>query len=274
MDTWNLCPVALEEAIKDRIAKGKKPKAIIAVHLFGVPFQIEAVRAVACAYAIPILEDAAEAVGSSYKGKRCGTFVDIGVLSFSGNKIITTSGGGASVMPNISFKEKAIFFATQSREDAPHYQHNEIAYNYCMSNVCDGIGRGQIEVLDDHVRQRKAMHDFYVTVFKDVVGITVFTAPNGDNFANYWLSAILIDPEKACGMIKEKMRLALEFENIESRPLRKSMHLHPIFQQYPYCKKKVAETLFENGLCLRSGSNLDDEARARIRNVIVKLINT
>ena len=269
--TWNLCPVALEEAIKDRIAKGKKPKAIIAVHLYGVPFQIKAIRAVADAYAIPILEDAAEALGSSYKGQRCGTFGDIGVLSFNGNKIITTSGGGAIVVPTVALKERAIFFATQSRDDAPHYQHSEIGYNYRMSNVCAGIGRGQMEVLDDHVRQRRAMHDFYVTVFKNVVGITVFTVPNDDYFANYWLSAILVDPGKANGMTREKMRLALEAENIESRPLWKPMHLQPIFQQYPYYGEKVAETLFENGLCLPSGSNLTEEDRNRIQSVLAKL---
>ena len=271
LDTWNLCPVALEAAIKDRIAKGKKPKAIIAVHLYGVPFQIEAIRAVADAYAIPILEDAAEALGSSYKGKKCGTFGDIGVLSFNGNKIITTSGGGAIVMPTVALKERAIFFATQSRDAAPHYQHSEIGYNYRMSNVCAGIGRGQMEVLDDHVGQRRAMHDFYVTVFKDVAGITVFTVPNDDYFANYWLSAILVDPEKANGMTRETMRLALEAENIESRPLWKPMHLQPIFQQYPYYGEKVAETLFENGLCLPSGSNLTDDDRKRIKAVLAKL---
>lgn len=271
LDTWNLCPIALEAAIKDRIAKGKKPKAIIAVHLYGVPFQIEAVRAVADAYDIPILEDAAEALGSSYKGKKCGTFGDIGVLSFNGNKIITTSGGGAIVLRTVALKERAIFFATQSRDAAPHYQHSEIGYNYCMSNVCAGIGRGQMEVLDDHVGQRRAMHDFYVTVFKDVAGITVFTVPNDDYFANYWLSAILVDPEKANGMTRETMRLALEAENIESRPLWKPMHLQPIFQQYPYYGEKVAETLFENGLCLPSGSNLTDDDRKRIKTVLAKL---
>ncbi|WP_426063475.1 DegT/DnrJ/EryC1/StrS family aminotransferase [Flavobacterium sp. DSP2-3-1] len=271
LDTWNLCPIALEVAIKDRITKGKKPKAIIAVHLYGVPFQIEAIRAVADEYAIPILEDAAEALGSSYKRRKCGTFGDIGVLSFNGNKIITTSGGGAIVMPTVALKERAIFFATQSRDDAPHYQHSEIGYNYRMSNVCAGIGRGQMEVLDEHVVQRRAMHDFYVTVFKDVRGITVFTVPNNDYFANYWLSAVLVDPEMANGMTRETMRLALEAENIESRPLWKPMHLQPIFQQCPYYGKKVAETLFENGLCLPSGSNLTEEDRNRIQSVLAKL---
>jgi dTDP-4-amino-4,6-dideoxygalactose transaminase len=273
LDTWNLCPVALEEAIKDRIVKGNKPKAIIAVHLYGVPFQIEAVRAVADAFDIPILEDAAEALGSSYKGKKCGTFGDIGVLSFNGNKIITTSGGGAIVMPTVALKERAIFFATQSRDAGPHYQHSEIGYNYRMSNICAGIGRGQMEVLDDHVGQRRAMHDFYVAFFNDVAGITVFTVPNDDYFANYWLSAILVDPKEANGMTRETMRLALEAENIESRPLWKPMHLQPIFRQYPYYGEKVAETLFENGLCLPSGSNLTEKDIDRIQHVLAKLFN-
>jgi dTDP-4-amino-4,6-dideoxygalactose transaminase len=271
-DTWNLCPIALEAAITDRIAKGKKPKAIIAVHLYGVPYQIEAIRAIADAYDIPILEDAAEALGSSFKGQKCGTFGDIGVLSFNGNKIITTSGGGAIVMPTVALKERAIFFATQSRDAAPHYQHSEIGYNYRMSNVCAGIGRGQIEVLDDHVEKRRAMHDFYVDLFKDVAGISVFSVPNSDYFANYWLSAILINPEKTNGITRESMRLTLEADNIESRPLWKPMHLQPIFQKYPYYGEKVAETLFENGLCLPSGSNLTDEDRKNIQDVLLKFM--
>lgn len=272
-DTWNLCAVALEVAITDRIAKGKKPKAIIAVHLYGVPYQIEAVRAVADAYSIPILEDSAEALGSSYKGQKCGTFGDIGVLSFNGNKIITTSGGGAIVTPTAALKEKAIFFATQSRDAAPHYQHSEIGYNYRMSNICAGIGRGQMEVLDDHVEKRRAMHDFYAAIFNDIPGVTVFTVPNADYFANYWLSAILVDPEKTNGMTRETMRLALEAENIESRPLWKPMHLQPIFEKYPYYGTTVSETLFENGLCLPSGSNLTEDDRNRIKNVILNLFD-
>ena len=270
-DTWNLCPIALEEAIVSEIAKGTKPKAIIAVHLYGVPYQIEAVRAVADAYEIPILEDSAEALGSSFKGQKCGTFGDIGVLSFNGNKIITTSGGGAIVTPTAALKEKAIFFATQSRDAAPHYQHTEIGYNYRMSNICAGIGRGQMEVLDDHVEQRRLMHDFYATIFKEIPGVTVFTVTNTDYFANYWLSAILVDPEKANGMTRETMRLALETENIESRPLWKPMHLQPIFEKYPYYGTTVAETLFENGLCLPSGSNLTDSDKNRIKTAILNL---
>jgi dTDP-4-amino-4,6-dideoxygalactose transaminase len=266
--TWNLCPIALEKAIVDRIEKSKKPKAIIAVHLYGMPYQVEAVRAVANKYDIPILEDSAEALGSSYKGQKCGTFGDIGVLSFNGNKIITTSGGGAIVTRTKAQKEKAIFYATQSRDNAPHYQHSEIGYNYRMSNICAGIGRGQMEVLDEHVALRRQMHDFYVAVFSAIEGVKVFTAPTEDYFANYWLTAITIDENQTNGITRETLRLAFEAANIESRPLWKPMHLQPIFFKYPYYGKKVAENLFENGLCLPSGSNLSDDDRNRIKKVI------
>ncbi len=266
--TWNLCPIALEAAIIERIKKGKKPKAIIAVHLYGVPYQIEAVTAIADTYQIPILEDSAEALGSSYKGQKCGTFGDIGILSFNGNKIITTSGGGAIVTKTAALKEKAIFYATQSRDNAPHYQHSEIGYNYRMSNICAGIGRGQMEVLDEHVALRRQMHDFYVDIFASIEGVEVFSTPNDDYFANYWLSAITIDENKTNGITRETLRLALEAENIESRPLWKPMHLQPIFEKYPYYGNQVAGKLFETGLCLPSGSNLTDEDRTRIKKAI------
>ena len=269
--TWNICPVALEQAIQDRIQKGNKPKAIIAVHLYGVPYQIEAIRNVADKYGIPILEDSAEALGSSYKGQKCGTFGDIGILSFNGNKIITTSGGGAIVTKTKKQKEKAVFYATQSRDNAPHYQHSHIGYNYRMSNICAGIGRGQMEVLDDHVALRRQMHDFYVDIFKGIDGVEVFSVPNEDYFANYWLSAITIDATKTNGISRESLRLALEGANIESRPLWKPMHLQPIFEKYLYYGGKVAENLFKNGLCLPSGSNLGDVDRQRIKNVINQL---
>jgi dTDP-4-amino-4,6-dideoxygalactose transaminase len=268
LETWNLCPIALEEAILDRIQKGKQPKAIIAVHLYGVPYQIEAVRAVADKYEIPILEDSAEALGSTYKGQKCGTFGDISILSFNGNKIITTSGGGAIVTKTAALKEKAIFYATQSRDNAPHYQHSEIGYNYRMSNICAGIGRGQMEVLDKHVTLRRQMHDFYVKLFANIDGVDVFEAPNEDYFANYWLSAITIDENKTKGITRETLRLALEAENIESRPLWKPMHLQPIFSSYPYYGGTIAEELFETGLCLPSGSNLTNDDRERIAKVI------
>lgn len=269
-ETWNICPKHLEDAIVDRIAKGKKPKAIIAVHLYGVPYQIEAIKAISDKYDIPVLEDSAEALGSSYKGQKCGTFGDIGVLSFNGNKIITTSGGGAIVTPSKILKDKAVFYATQSRDDAPHYQHSEIGYNYRMSNICAGIGRGQMQVLDAHVQLRRDMHDFYVDLFQYIDSVSVFTVPNDDYFANYWLTAIVIEPNVAKEIDREVLRLAFEEANIESRPLWKPMHLQPIFKQYPYYGTKVAEKLFENGLCLPSGSNLTDAERERIEEVVIK----
>ena len=272
-NTWNLCPAALEEAIVDRIDKGAKPKAIIAVHLYGVPYKIEEIRAIADKYEIPVLEDSAEALGSCYKGQQCGTFGEIGVLSFNGNKIITTSGGGAIVTKTKELKDKAVFLATQSRDDAPHYQHSEIGYNYRMSNICAGVGRGQMEVLDSHVDLRRKMHAFYVDLFKDISGVAVFKTEDEDCFSNYWLSSIVIEPQLTNGIDREMIRLALEAENIESRPLWKPMHLQPVFEKYPYYGNKVSETLFEKGLCLPSGSNLTDEDRTRISTVILRLFS-
>ena len=194
-------------------------------------------------------------------------------MSFNGNKMITTSGGGAIITKTKSLKDKAVFFATQSRDDAPHYQHSEIGYNYRMSNVCAGIGRGQMEVLDKHIALRRKMHEFYVRIFEDVEGITVLKEPDGNFFSNHWLSVIVVDPEKTNGKTREDLRLALEAENIESRPLWKPMHLQPIFQKYPYYGNKVAETLFEKGLCLPSSSNLTDDDRTRISTVISRLFH-
>jgi dTDP-4-amino-4,6-dideoxygalactose transaminase len=268
-DTWNLCPKALEAAIIDSISKGKKPKVIIAVHLYGVPYKIEEIQAIAKQYQIPILEDSAEALGSSYKGQKCGTFGDIGVLSFNGNKVITTSGGGAIVTHTKEIKIKAIFFATQSRDDGHHYQHSEIGYNYRMSNVCAGIGRGQMEVLDAHVQLRRNMHSFYLNLFENIDEVKVFSVPNDDYFANYWLTTIVITPNSEKGINRESLRLALDKANIESRPLWKPMHLQPIFSNYPYFGSAVAETLFENGLCLPSGSNLTEEDCTRIKEEII-----
>lgn len=263
-DTWNMCPDALEEAIKDRIAKGNKPKAIIAVHLYGVPYQIEAIRKIADQYQISILEDSAEALGSSYKGQQCGTFGDIGILSFNGNKIITTSGGGAIVTKTKALKDKAVFFSTQSRDNAPHYQHSEIGYNYRMSNICAGIGRGQMEVLEKHIANRRSMNEFYQSLFESIKGVTVFKVPNSDYFSNCWLTAITVDPAQTNGKNREDLRLFLETLNIECRPLWKPMHLQPIFEKNPYYGAEVAEKLFDNGLCLPSGSNLTNADRERI----------
>lgn len=267
-ETWNICPIALEKAILNRIENGTKPKVIIAVHLYGVPYKVDEIRAIADKYQIPILEDSAEALGSSYKGQKCGTFGDIGILSFNGNKIITTSGGGAIVSSKKEVKDKAVFFATQSRDNAPHYQHSEIGYNYRMSNICAGIGRGQMEVLDNHVNLRRAMHEFYVTIFKDIEAVTVFSTPSEECFANYWLSSIVIDSEKSNGKTREDLRMFLDERNIESRPLWKPMHLQPIFEKYLYFGNSVCEDLFNNGLCLPSGSNLNEIEKNRIKYAI------
>ncbi|MES2411387.1 MAG: DegT/DnrJ/EryC1/StrS family aminotransferase [Bacteroidota bacterium] len=263
-DTWNMSPIALEQAITDRISKGKKPKAIIPVHLYGMPFKVDEIKAIAEKYGIPILEDSAEALGSTYKGKKCGTFGDVGVLSFNGNKIITTS--------SKNVKEKAVFLATQARDNAPHYQHSEIGYNYRLSNICAGIGRGQMEVLEKHVKLRREMRDFYAHFFKNIDGITVSREPNADYHSNFWLTCIVIDSKKL-GKTSQDLRLALEAENIESRPLWKPMHLQPIFEKYPYYGGNVSENLFENGLCLPSGSNLNEDDKERISNALYQFLS-
>ncbi|MDY3319027.1 aminotransferase class I/II-fold pyridoxal phosphate-dependent enzyme [Riemerella anatipestifer] len=269
-ETWNMCPVALEEAIKDRLSKGKKPKAIIVVHLYGMPAKMNELTAVASKYEIPIIEDAAEALGSSYKGQKCGTFGEMSILSFNGNKIITTSGGGALICKTSEQKGKALFLSTQARDNAPHYQHSEIGYNYRMSNICAGIGCGQMEVLDERISQRRANHQFYIDLFKNMEGVEVFTEPSEDYFSNHWLSAVVIDAQKA-GFSREDLRLKFLEDNIESRPLWKPMHLQPVFADAPYYGGRVAEQLFENGLCLPSGSNLTDADRQRISEVVYKL---
>jgi dTDP-4-amino-4,6-dideoxygalactose transaminase len=273
LDTWNLCPIALESAIIDCIQKEKKPKAIITVHLYGVPYKIDEIQKIALKYDIPILEDSAEALGSSYKGQKCGTFGDIGIFSFNGNKIITTSGGGALVTKNKKNKKKAQFLASQSKDEAPHYQHSEIGYNYQMSNICAGIGRGQMKVLDEHIQLRRAIHDFYMELFKNIQGITVFKTFHPDYFANYWLTSIQVDPSKTKnGIDRETIRLTLLNHNIESRPLWKPMHMQPLFEKYPFYGNKIAETLFENGLSLPSGSNLTQIEKERIKMVLLQLL--
>lgn len=268
-DTWNICPIALEEAIKDRIAKGNIPKAIITVHLYGMPYKIDEVHTVADKYNIPIIEDAAEALGSTYKGKKTGSFGSFGTISFNGNKIITTSGGGVLVCKTPENKDKAIFLASQARDEAPHYQHSNIGYNYRMSNIVAGIGKGQMEVLQNRIDARRIMHQFYQEIFKDIKGVSVFSEPTLDFYSNHWLSAILIEPS-LCGKTREDLRLAFLEDNIESRPLWKPMHLQPIFYDSLYYGGKVAEELFEKGLCLPSGSNLTDDDRERIKTVIDK----
>jgi len=271
--TWNISPKYLDEAIVDCIAKGKKPKAIITVHLYGMPYLVDEIHAIANKYEIPIIEDSAEALGSTYKGKNCGTFGEYGVLSFNGNKIITTSSGGALVCPSEKSKTHTIFLATQAREDAPHYQHSIIGYNYRLSNISAGIGRGQMEVLDKHIELRRAMHSFYVKLFENIEGITVFTEPNEDFFSNHWLSAILVNPELTGGITREHIRLTLEKENIESRPLWKPMHLQPVFKESKFYGSNVSENLFNIGLCLPSGSNLTNNNKDRISKVLLEILN-
>lgn len=272
-ETWNMCPKALETAINDRITKGKKPKAIIVVHLYGMPAKLNEITEIANRYEIPLIEDAAEALGSTFKGQKCGTFGEMSILSFNGNKIITTSGGGALVCKTKEQKDKAVFLSTQARDNAPHYQHSEIGYNYRMSNISAGIGRGQMKVLNDRIEARRKNHQFYLNLFENFEGVTVFNEPNSDYFSNHWLSAIVIDEEKA-GFNREQLRLALDQENIESRPLWKPMHLQPIFESAPYFGGNVAEELFKNGLCLPSGSNLNEEDLERIKNVILSFKNS
>lgn len=268
LDTWNMCPIALEEAILDQINKGKKPKAIITVHLYGMPCKIEEINKVALKYDIPIFEDSAEALGSTYKNQKCGTFGTLSVISFNGNKIITTSGGGILVTPTKEAYDKAVFLATQARDAATHYQHSEVGYNYRMSNICAGIGRGQMEVLNAHVSLRREMHRFYSTYFSSFEGVFLLTEPSNDYYSNHWLSVLIIDPKLTKGITRETLRIAFEENNIESRPLWKPMHLQPLFKNNAYYGENVSERLFENGLCLPSGSNLKDSDRNRILNVL------
>lgn len=266
-ETWNMCPAGLRQAIGERIRNGKKPKAIIVVHLYGMPAKMDGIMSIANEFEIDVIEDAAEALGSVYKGQSCGTFGRFGILSFNGNKIITTSGGGALVCHTQEDKEKTVFLSTQARDNAPHYQHSEIGFNYRMSNIVAGIGRGQMEVLNDRVEARRKMHYFYVDAFKEIDGVKVFSEPTADFYSNHWLSSIIVNPQ-ITGKTREDLRLAFLEDNIESRPLWKPMHLQPVFADAPYYGTNVAETLFDNGLCLPSGSNLSDEDRSRIRSVI------
>ena len=262
-DTWNMDPVILEQAIKHYLSIGKKPKAIIPVHLYGMPAKLDAIMALAAQYKIPVIEDAAEALGATYKNKACGSFGDFGILSFNGNKIITTSGGGALLSENKDQITKAKFLATQARDPAPHYQHSHIGFNYRMSNVLAGIGRGQMLVLDERVKQRRANYTFYYESLKDLPGIS-FQPEHADSFSNRWLSCILVDPAKTNGVTREDIRIHLEKDTIESRPLWKPMHLQPVFSGAPYFGNDVAAKLFDQGLCLPSGSNLTTDQLGRV----------
>lgn len=267
-DTWNMSPTFLEEAIKDRLQKtGKLPKAIIPVHLYGMPAKMDEIMNVASYYDIPVLEDAAEALGSEYKGRKCGAFGEFGVLSFNGNKMITTSGGGALVCRTEEEAKRTMFFATQAREDAPHYQHEHIGYNYRMSNICAGIGRGQMTVLDDHIARRRTIHLLYTKLLRNIPGVSVLQNPSVYFNSNYWLTCIQIDPEIA-GFSREDVRLHLAAENIETRPLWKPMHLQPVFSKAPFYGDGTSEHLFDWGLCLPSGSSLTDTDIHRVVDAI------
>ena len=288
-ETWNMDPELLEKAIWDRIKKKRKPKAIIVVHLYGMPAKMDAILKISEKFEIPVIEDAAEALGSSINQQRCGTFGLFSVLSFNGNKIITTSGGGALLSNRQDLIEKARFLATQARDHAPHYQHSELGFNYRMSNISAGIGRGQMKVLDQRVSARRKNHDFYFEALKgdwwdgsdidsgfDIrdttsMGIYFLKEPIG-YVSNRWLTTILVDPDKTGGVTNNDIRLALEKENIETRPLWKPMHLQPLYKEFPYYGQGVSDMLFRYGLCLPSGSNLEDADRKKVSATIEKVL--
>ena len=271
-ETWNMDPLCLEEAIIDRKkVTGRYPKAIIPVYLYGMPAKIDEILEIAARYNIPVLEDAAEGLGSEYKGKKCGTFGRYGALSFNGNKIITTSGGGALICPDKESADRVKFFATQARENRPYYYHEHIGYNYRLSNVSAGIGCGQMEVLPEHLERRRAIHGLYAEGLKDVAAVEVHNNPSADYNSNFWLSTILIDPEKT-KVSPDDLRRALAEENIESRLLWRPMHMQPVYSENPYYGGNVSEGLFDRGLCLPSGSSLTDADIARVIDCIKRTL--
>jgi dTDP-4-amino-4,6-dideoxygalactose transaminase len=270
-DTWNMDPELMESAILDLAKKSIKPKAIIPVHLYGMPAKMKELCEIAQKYAIPVIEDAAESLGSLYQSKATGTFGEMGILSFNGNKIITTSSGGALISGDQLLIDRARFLATQARDDAPHYQHSQIGYNYRMSNILAGIGRGQMEVLQERIQQRRCINQWYRSFLSGIEGVHFQTEPNDDYYSNYWLTAITVDPLKT-GITRENLRLKLLAENIEARPLWKPMHLQPVFKDTLYYGARVSEKLFEQGLCLPSGSNLVVEQMDRIGKVLKRVL--
>ncbi len=261
--TWNMSPELLETAIKDRIKKGKRPKAVMPVHLYGMPSSMDQILEITSRYEIPVIEDAAEAFGSKYRGKHIGSLGDIGVFSFNGNKIITTSGGGALLSNKRDYIERARFLATQARDKAPYYQHTHIGYNYRMSNILAGIGRGQIEQIDERIKRRRNIFSFYREMLGVREGIELLEEPDDRYFSNHWLTTVLLDPDKT-KLTPEIVMRELEQENIESRLLWKPMHLQPVFASAPAYLNGISEALFRNGICLPSGSNLTDEELNRI----------
>ncbi len=273
-ESWNMDPALLDEAIADRVAKtGRKPKAIIAVHLYGMPARIDEICAVGEKWDIPVVEDAAEALGSVYKGHECGTFGNYGILSFNGNKMITTSGGGALICPDAAAKKRAIFYATQAREPFPYYQHEHIGFNYRLSNISAGIGRGQMTVLDEHIAHHRMLASVYQELLADIDGVTYHANPSADSDANYWLSTIEIDPETT-GITPDDVREHLARLNVETRPLWKPMHLQPVYADAPAYVNGVSEHLFGRGLCLPSGPWVTPEDVRMIVGEIAYLISS
>ncbi|NDV67942.1 DegT/DnrJ/EryC1/StrS aminotransferase family protein [Dysgonomonas sp. 25] len=271
-DTWNISPELLEKAIIDRkVGTGKYPKAIILVHLYGIPAKMDEILAIASKYNIPVIEDAAEALGSEYNGTKCGTFGEFGILSFNGNKIITTSGGGALVCKRSEQAQRAIFLATQAKEDRPYYHHEKVGYNYRLSNICAGIGRGQMEVLRHHLARRREIHALYSELLADIEGISVMQCPDANFHSNYWLTCITID-SKMLGITADDIRLYLDSVNIESRLLWKPLHMQPVFKLYPAYVDGTSERLFNEGLCLPSGSSLKDKDIERVVSQLRKCI--
>jgi dTDP-4-amino-4,6-dideoxygalactose transaminase len=264
-ETWNLSPELLEKAIKHRMALGKKPKAIVAVHLYGMPYKVDEIRKIADKFVIPILEDSAEALGSKYNGVNCGSLGELGIISFNGNKIITTSAGGALISKKLETKNKAIYLATQARDDTPYFQHSEIGYNYRMSNILAGIGRGQMEVLKERIEAKRYIYDFYKNKLEIFPDIEFLKEPEG-HYSNRWLTCVLISSLER----REEIRLKLKEENIESRPLWKPLHLQPIFNEFPSFVDGTAENIYERGLCLPSGSNLSETDLKRVISVFYK----
>ena len=272
-DTWNMSPDALERAIIDRKrVTGRYPKAIVVVHLYGMPTKMSEIMAIAARYNIPVLEDAAEALGSTYKGRKCGTIGNFGALSFNGNKIITTSGGGALICPNDEAERHVKFLATQAREPMPYYYHKEIGYNYRLSNISAGIGCGQMEHIAERVARRREIHALYAKGLASLPGITVHTEPTADAVSNFWLTTILLDD--SLQFSPEDLRQALEAENIESRRLWRPMNMQPVYADAPFYGDGCAERLFNRGLCLPSGSILTDEEIARVVDCITKFYHS
>ena len=267
-ETWNMCPVLLEKAINEGIAIGKKPKAIILVHLYGMPAKVDEILDISRKFDIPVIEDAAEALGSTYKKKNTGTFGEFGVFSFNGNKIITTSGGGALISKNKKFISKAKYLSTQARDDKPHYEHSEIGYNYRLSNVCAAIGIGQMEVLSSRVEKKRYINKFYKKHLSCIDEIK-FLEENKNNFSNFWLTTIVINEKSK--VKNDDIRLYLQSLNIESRPLWKPMHLQPIFSSSKSYINNTSDDLFQRGLCLPSGTNMSDEEINRVVLAVKKL---